>query len=364
MKLKNEDLPRKLPPMAPLIVEVSPIERAIIKSSALQLQKEFGHYESPEYITALHLNAYNLLPERIAALLTNLSTDFSSAQYGAIVFKGLADVDQDALGPTPASWKESDDNKLNLYGFISSLLHGAVPSKPVQYYVQRKGGGILHAIIPEENMSFSQTGAGSKTDLFVHTEDAFLYHPADFLSFLYLRNEEQVNSTLYSIRSHGEPDELMKALFRNIYKCPKDANFDVEEALGAQETTSVLYGNAKRPFIRFDAAEQIYNEQADQTPEALDILKQFWAKAKLLIYDQFIPNAGDLIFVNNHLCAHGRTAFKAGVKAVDGKIIPCERRQMLRMMSKSSLIHMQSLAHPENPFLIMEDHYGKVITAH
>jgi len=156
----------------------------------------------------------------------------------------------------------------------------------------------------------------------------------------------------------------MKALFRNIYKCPKDANFDVEEALGTQETTSVLYGNAKRPFIRFDAAEQIYNEQADQTPEALDILKQFWAKAKLLIYDQFIPNAGDLIFVNNHLCAHGRTAFKAGVKAVDGKIIPCERRQMLRMMSKSSLIHMQSLAHPENPFLIMEDHYGKVVATH
>jgi L-asparagine oxygenase len=363
MELKNEEILRQLPPMAPLIIEVSPVERAIIKSSALQLQKEFGHYESPAYIASLHLNAYYLLPERIAALLSNLSTDFSSQQYGAIVFKGLVDVDQDALGPTPASWKEADDNKHNLYGFISSLLHGAVPSKPVQYYVQRKGGGILHAIIPEESMSFSQTGAGSKTDLFVHTEDAFLYHPADFLSFLYLRNEEQVNSTLYSIRSHGETDELMKELFRTIYKCPKDANFDPEEALAQQETTAVLYGNIKRPFIRFDAAEQIYNEQADQTPEALDILKKFWAKAKHLIYDQFIPNAGDLIFVNNHLCAHGRTAFQAGVREVDGKIVPCERRQMLRMMSKSSLIHVQSVAHPENPFMIMEDHYGKVITA-
>jgi len=363
MKRKNEEPTHQLPPIAPLIIEVSPVERAIIKSSALLLKEQFGHYESPEYIASLHLNAYYLLPERIAALLSNLSTDFSSQQYGAIVFKGLVTVDQQALGPTPASWKEADDEKLNLYGFISSLLHGAVPSKPVQYYVQRKGGGILHAIIPEESMSFSQTGAGSKTDLFVHTEDAFLYHPADFLSFLYLRNEEQVNSTLYSIRSHGETDELMNELFRTIYKCPKDANFELEEALGQDEPTSVLYGNLQRPFIRFDAAEQIYNEQAGQSPEALDILKRFWAKAKQLIYSDFIPNAGDLIFVNNHLCAHGRTAFRAGVREVDGKTVPCERRQMLRMMSKSSLIHVQSVAHPENPYLIMEDHYGKIINA-
>ncbi|HEX8015766.1 MAG TPA: taurine catabolism dioxygenase TauD [Flavobacterium sp.] len=348
------------PPTKPLIVDVSPVERAIIKSSALYLQNEYGDYESPDYISNLHLNAYHLLPERIASLLSNLSTDFSEEQYGAIVFRGLVDVDQEALGPTPTSWKETDKSKLNLYGFISSLLHGAVPSKPVQYYVQRKGGGSLHAIIPEENMSFSQTGAGSRTDLFVHTEDAFLYNPADFLSFLYLRNEEHVNSTLYSVRSHGETDELMEELFKEIYKCPKDANFEIEDALASELTTSVLYGNRLRPFIRFDAAEQIYNEQAGQSPEALEILKKFWEKAKTLIYDEFIPNAGDLVFVNNHLCAHGRTAFRAGIREVNGESVKCERRQMLRMMSKSSLIHVQDVAHPENPYLIMEDHYGKV----
>jgi L-asparagine oxygenase len=348
------------PPKAPLIIDVSPVERAIIKTSALYLQEQYGDYESPAFISNLHLLAYNLLPERIAILLSNLSTDFSEEQYGAIVFRGLVDVDQEALGPTPPSWKETDKNKLNLYGFISSLLHGAVPSKPVQYYVQRKGGGNLHAIIPEENMSFSQTGAGSKTDLFIHTEDAFLYNPADFLSFLYLRNEEQVNSTLYSVRSHGETDELMDELFKPIYKCPKDANFELEDALAPELTTSVLYGNRDRPFIRFDAAEQIYNEHAGQSPEALDILKKFWEKAKDLIYDEFIPNAGDLVFVNNHLCAHGRTAFRAGFKEINGETIKCERRQMLRMMSKSSIIQIQPFAHPENPFLIMEDHYGKV----
>ncbi len=74
---------------------------------------------------------------------------------------------------------------------------------------------------------------GSRTDLFVHTEDAFLFNQADFLSFLFLRNEEQVPSTLYSIRSHGDTNEVMAELFKPIYKCPKDANYANEENAGS-----------------------------------------------------------------------------------------------------------------------------------
>ena len=352
--------PSFIAPSAPTIITVSPEERAALMATAKQLHLEFQSYENPAYISTLHLYAFQLLPLRIARSLSNLGTDFSASQYGAIIFKGLVEVDQDELGPTPASWKETDPNTLVLYGFICTLLHGAVPSKPVQYYVQRKGGGLMHAIIPDEKMSYSQTGSGSRTDLFVHTEDAFLFNPADFLSFLYLRNEEQVNSTLYSIRSHGELGPLMNELFRPIFKCPKDANFDENEAIGEEIATSVLYGNRKTPFIRFDAAEQIHNSAANQAPEAELILKSFWQEAKKHIYDAYIPQAGDLIFVNNHLCAHGRTAFVAGIRYENGEMIKCERRMMLRMMSKTSLIQISEVAHPNDPYFIIEDHYGRL----
>jgi len=348
------------PPLAPPIVTVTADERQQLMHTAKLLQKKYGSYENEEYISALHLNAYKVLPERIAAILSKLGTDFSARQYGAIIFKGVVTVDQDALGPTPPSWREMDNNRLLSYGFISSLLHGAVPSKPVQYFAQRKGGGLIHAIIPDSNMAWSQTGSGSKTELFVHTEDAFLFNPADFLSFLYLRNEEQVPSMLYSIRSHGHADPVLKPLFQHIYKCPKDANYATDEAAGEGIATAVLYGNAEAPFIRFDAAEQIYNEQAGQTDEAMKNLKAYWEEARKLIYNGFIPDAGDLIFVNNHLCAHGRNAFTAGFRNENGTMVPCERRLMLRMMSKTSLIQIQSVAHPQNPYLVMEEHYGKV----
>lgn len=350
----NFDIPTK-----PLIIEVTPQERNILSNVANLLVKAFDHYENPEYIAALHLHAFQLLPERITRILSQFGADFSANQYGAIVFQGLLEVDQQDLGPTPPNWQGADYGKLNKYGFICSLLHGAVPSKPVQYYAQRKGGGLLHAVIPDENMAATQTGSGSKTDLFVHTEDAFLLNQADFLSFLYLRNEERVPSTLYSIRSHGEVNAVMEKLFDPIYQCPKDANYSGEDAIDGP-IASVLYGNRQLPFIRFDAAEQIFNENAGQTPEALSNLIDFWNEAKTLINSEYVPNSGDVIFVNNHLCAHGRSAFIAGQRIENGKVIKCERRQMLRMMSKTSLIHMRAVTHRDDPYFIMEEHLGKI----
>lgn len=360
VNLKQEQDIGIMPPMSPPVIIITADERAEITRMGKALKEKYGSYENPEYIAMLHLNAYRLLPERIARLLMQMGTDFSPRQYGAIILKGLVDVDQTALGPTPPSWREMDKERMLEYGFISSLLHGAVPSKPVEYFAQRKGGGLLHAIIPEKEMAFSQTGSGSRTELFVHTEDAFLFNPADFLSFLYVRNEEQVPSMLYSIRSHGHPGNALQPLFAPIYKCPKDANYAQEEATGEGTLTSVLYGNPEAPFIRFDAAEQIYNKDAGQSDEAMEHLVNFWQEARNLIYDGFIPEAGDLIFVNNHLCAHGRNAFTAGFRNENGNMVPCERRMMLRMMSKTSLIHIQSVVHPENPYLVMEEHYGKI----
>lgn len=345
-------------PTRPLIIEITPQERNILSNVGNLLIKAFETYENPEYIAALHLYAFQLLPERITRILSQFGTDFSGSQYGAIIFQGILEIDQDTLGPTPPNWREVDYGKLNKYGFISSLLHGAVPSKPVQYYAQRKGGGLMHAVIPDEKMAATQTGSGSKTDLYVHTEDAFLLNQADFLSFLYLRNEERVPSTLYSIRSHGEINETMEKLFEAIYQCPKDANYDEEATVGP--TTSVLYGNKKLPFIRFDAAEQIFNDNAGQTPEALYNLTEFWNEAKELINSEYIPNSGDLIFVNNHLCAHGRNAFVAGQREENGEILKCERRLMLRMMSKTSLIHMRSATQTNDPYFVMEEHLGKI----
>ena len=113
-------------------------------------------------------------------------------------------------------------------------------------------------------------------------------------------------------------------------------------------------------MVRWLLFYMVFNEEAGHSPEAVYNLTQFWNEAKELINSDYIPDSGDVIFVNNHLCAHGRSAFTAGQREENGKIVPCERRQMLRMMSKTSLIHIRSMTHTDDPYFVMEEHLGKV----
>lgn len=343
--------------LLPYSIEITAPERKMIKEAAEHLQKKYGSFENREFVTHVHQLASYFLPERILAVAAAFASDFSKDQYGAVIFKDMMDIDQGKIGSTPPNWQSADYSKFNLFGFVCALLHGALPSKPVQYFSQRKGGGLIHAIIPDEKMRETQTGSGSATDLYVHTEDAFLKNQADFLSFMYIRNEEQVPSTLYSIRSH-ESVEGFRALFNPIFKIPKDANLQNEED-EEDVLDSVLYGNQELPFMRFDAAEQLFNPNIKQTDLAHHALNKFWEEAKHLVYSDFTPQAGDVILVNNHLCAHGRSAFRAGIRNIDGVEYSCERRIMLRMMSKVSLIDMRGHTLTEDPFFVIEEHLGK-----
>mgnify|MGYP006185315209 FL=1 len=65
-------------PTSPLIVEITPQERNILSNVGALLEKAFKSYENPDYIEALHLYSFQLLPERIARILSRFGTDFSA----------------------------------------------------------------------------------------------------------------------------------------------------------------------------------------------------------------------------------------------------------------------------------------------
>src|ERR1044072_6782294 len=85
------------PPMAPAIFTVTADERQEIMHLAKLLKKTYGTYENAEYISTLHLHAFKALPGRIAKIVSKLGSDFSTQQYGAIVLRGLVEVNQEAL---------------------------------------------------------------------------------------------------------------------------------------------------------------------------------------------------------------------------------------------------------------------------
>ncbi len=350
------DVPR---PMYPIVVSVTNDERKAILEVAEQLKSQYGRFDDSKFIEMLHIHAYRMLPERVIKLLSDFASDFGYRQFGAIIFRGLVEVNYEMLGPTPETWRETDFSKIQIYGFISALLHAAARAVPIQQFYQRKGGGFLHSVIPNTQMADTQTGEGSATQLYVHTEDACLTSAADYLSFLYLRNEEGAPSMLHSVRSHDLCKPYIDALYKPIFKCPLDANYSGSEKISKGRSAPILFGNNTLPFMRFDPAEQL-SASADQTQEALEAVSAFWSDAEGLIFKEFIPSSGDLVFVNNKMVSHGRSAFTAGYKNVNGTLIPCEKRWMLRMMSTANLMTFYRYAHPENPYLGFEKQYDEL----
>jgi L-asparagine oxygenase len=352
----SEEVPR---PMVPQRIIVTPRERQQIDDLGRHLIKLYGHYNNSLFVAALYMHAFQDMPKRLIKILSAFASDFSYHQFGALVFVGLVTVDQDELGPTPKTYKEADPAKTVAYGFISMLMHALVRGFPIMQQQQREGkkGGLLHPIIPNPDMAATQTGEGT-VELAVHTEDPYLYSAARFISMMFLRNFEQAPSMLYSIRSHDLTKSYVDDLFKKIYLFPLDDNFPEEIKNKYKTTEAVLWGNKTLPFLRYDPVEQL-RKNAGQTPEAFNTLQQFEADAKLMIYQGYIPQAGDFVMINNLLCCHGRGSFEAGVTLVDGVKVPCEKRFMLRMMSAGSAIDNFQYTHEQTHNLVIEKHFGQ-----
>ncbi|HEY4198811.1 MAG TPA: hypothetical protein VGM63_24895 [Mucilaginibacter sp.] len=346
-------------PMAPTRIIVTPEERQQIGDLGSQLMKLYGHYSNPLFLAALYLHAFQGMPKRLIKILSAFASDFSYHQFGALVLLGLVEVDQKELCPTPNTYREGDPAKTIIYGFISALMHALVRGFPIMQQQQRQGkeGGLLHSIIPNPNMAKTQTGEGT-VELSVHTEDPYLYSAARFISMLFLRNFEQAPSMLYSIRSHDLTNNYIDSLFKKIYRFPLDDNFSEEEKNKYATTEAILWGNKTLPFLRYDPVEQL-RQNADQSAEALNILQQFERDAKLLIYQGYIPQAGDFVMINNLICCHGRGSFEAGVTLIEGVKVPCEKRFMVRMMSAGSAIDNFPHTHEQTHNLVIEKHFGQ-----
>lgn len=96
-----KETPKTQVTVLPEVIEITSQERKMIRDAAKHLQKKYGDYENREFIKQIHQLSSYFLPERILNTAADFSSDFSETQYGALIFKGLMDVDQESIGATP-----------------------------------------------------------------------------------------------------------------------------------------------------------------------------------------------------------------------------------------------------------------------
>lgn len=338
----------------PLVVQVSETARGEIKKAAEYLLDKYGSIYSPFLRKMLPREAAWLLPYEIYLELANFKEAFGYTDYGALVLKGFWNVDQKAVGPTPDRWQVAKkSNEIVLMELAFGLVHAALGGNLMQYKCQRGGGGFTHQVIPDVNMVNTQTGAGSAQDLSIHTEDGGLETSAEFITLCWIRNNEQVPSYLSSVRSIDwyELSDLKEMLSKPIFTFYPDANYrykpEIVEFL-RKNKMPVLFGNDIHPWIRMDNVEMIGKQDNCEAEIALQWLER---EIQANIYKGFIPEAGDMVIINNRMCGHGRGKFNAGFDPF-GKIV--ERRWMLRMMSHTSPISTYRYIHEQTANLNLE----------
>ncbi|MGW1376040.1 TauD/TfdA family dioxygenase [Streptomyces sp. NPDC002446] len=224
---------------------------------------------------------------------------------GLFVLRGL-DVDDDAIGPTPADWAAAGDRAARYD--IQLLLLASVMGNPLAWEGQQDGR-FVHNIVPSAGHESEQTGASSTVLLSPHTEDAFHPGRAHLLMLGCLRNHDGIATTAASIRRTRLADGDIAQLSRPVVPIlPDDAYAEaqgyaeqapppVPTLFAAEEGLTLRYDPAYTPL---DAADAPYRAAYERLGAEL---------ARVSVAVSLSP--GEVLVVDNDLVVHGRVPFRA-----------------------------------------------------
>ncbi|MGW9246482.1 MULTISPECIES: TauD/TfdA family dioxygenase [unclassified Streptomyces] len=242
------------------------------------------------------------LPD-VPAHLRDALVDFreGTASSGYLLVKGVATGD---IPDTPLAYGtralvgHASNGTLALVGDVLGSLIG---------YADEKNGDLLHDVHPVRGEEHRMENSGSVAFDF-HTEN--VHHPLrpDFLGLLSLRQGHEATATrVASIRhavAHLSEDEnavLRRLRFRSLFPTSFTRGLTGERPATAEHR--VLFGDPGYEFLRFDS----FNTK----PADLEAERALGALAEALeaVCVEVVLEPGDLLLVNNHIAAHGRSAF-------------------------------------------------------
>jgi Fe(II)/alpha-ketoglutarate-dependent arginine beta-hydroxylase len=230
------------------------------------------------------------------------------------------------LASTPKHWGVESIPKSSLH-FEAALIIFASILGDVFAWRTQQGGTFVHDVLPVKGLEYEQLGAGSLTPLSWHTEDAFHKFRGDYIGLGCLRNPDKVATTLASIDalklSEYESSILHDSRFmivpdnshlpKHNLSVSKDQFHQIDLSTISPETTPLLFGDAKRPFLRIDPD---FMRTIEGDIEAKSALAHIYEAINEALIDIHLL-AGDFLFIDNYRCVHGRRAFQPRFDGTD-----------------------------------------------
>jgi L-asparagine oxygenase len=247
------------------------------------------------------------VPAGLAAFVSRFAED--SGRLGYAVIRGIP---IDALPPTPDSYTTGFLTGHSTSGFL--LLVAGLLGSPVGY-ADEKGGSLIHEVHPVRGEEARIENTGS-SNLGLHTEN--VHHPLrpDFLGLLCLRQDRSGlgASRLSSVReaADGLSAEtvaiLRSPIFRSLY--PTSFTRGSSGARPSGQPHPVISGDDDGLLMRFDV-HNTYSHDLRGKAALRELSAALDASCREIMLEP-----GDLVLIDNHVAAHGRSAF---IPRYDGK---------------------------------------------
>jgi Fe(II)/alpha-ketoglutarate-dependent arginine beta-hydroxylase len=283
------------------------------------LAATFGCVEDEAFLAEAAVRAHEL-PERVRRFLHR----FRVEEWGACVIAGHP-IDDAALGPTPAHWRDRVHPSPGLAYEMLVILYTSLLGEVFGWATQQDGH-LVHEVFPIRDHRLEQLGTGSEVLLTWHTEDAF--HPArgDYLVLACLRNHDRVPTILGCVDDLELDAGDVKVLFGDWFTIRPDeshtaknntpgpaADFAaIDSMTAAPARLSVLFGDPSRPYIRADP----YFMDEPPDPVAAEALRRLIAEMDRRLQHVAL-DAGEFLFVDNYKVVHGREPFRAHYDGTD-----------------------------------------------
>ncbi|MEW2289593.1 guanitoxin biosynthesis L-enduracididine beta-hydroxylase GntD [Streptomyces sp. NPDC047841] len=247
---------------------------------------------------------------------------------GGCVISGFQ-VDDAAIGATPAQWGEADDDGRTRREDMFLLMCASLLGDPIAWATQQDGR-LLHDVVPIKGHEHAQLNSSTAEPLTWHTEDAFHPYRAEYVGLLCLRNPDAVQTT-YALFDDLELDEETRRVLagpryvirpdnshqpenrtaRSRLQAPADlverSARRIDRLNTAPEKVPVLFGDPRTPYGRLDP---YFMDRTDDDPEAAAafeaLVEQIDAKLTGIAL-----RPGDVLFIDNYKAVHGRNPYQA-----------------------------------------------------
>ncbi|MDQ2708896.1 MAG: TauD/TfdA family dioxygenase [Actinomycetota bacterium] len=239
-------------------------------------------------------------PTGLAAAIRTFATTSNTEGYLL-----LRSFDIGTLPPTPNTHMD-----MSLEAHVTTGLLALVAENlgSLLGYADEKHGALIHDVLPVRGEETRIENSGSVSFDF-HTEN--VHHPLrpDYLALLCLRQDHDgVGATrVASVRNarrmldDAQMEVLRRPEFRGLY--PTSFTRGQQSERPRSQPHPVVFGPADAPFMRFNS----HNTEA-ATPEGARALRLL-TEALEHVCHEVVLLPGEMVIVDNHVAAHGRSAF-------------------------------------------------------